>query len=105
MRLSEHEIRAIGQAAKEVFLPGTSVYLFGSRLDDSARGGDIDLLVEPEYELSPEQIVGQRNSFIARLYGLLGEQRIDVLVIPVGKRDGGAVVEQARRMGRMLAQL
>lgn len=48
MRLSDDEIRAIEQAAKEAFPPGTGIYLFGSRLDDQARGGDIDLLVEPQ---------------------------------------------------------
>jgi len=46
MRLQPNEVNAIAQAAREAFTPGTAVFLFGSRVDDSKRGGDIDLLVE-----------------------------------------------------------
>jgi hypothetical protein len=47
MRLMPQEIAAIDLAARECFAPRSMVRLFGSRLDDSRRGGDIDLLVEP----------------------------------------------------------
>ena len=46
MRLQSKEVDAIRQAAKDTFMSGTAVFLFGSRVDDSKRGGDIDLLVE-----------------------------------------------------------
>lgn len=105
MRLRPHEIQAIEQAAKEVFPPGTDVYLFGSRLDDHARGGDIDLLVEPQTPWSPRQIVDQRTRFVARLYRLLGEQRIDVLIAPAAVPDPRPVVEQARQHRAPLARV
>ncbi|MBF0300719.1 MAG: nucleotidyltransferase domain-containing protein [Oligoflexia bacterium] len=42
MRLSKKELEAI----KKTFLPlNTDVYLFGSRIDNSAKGGDIDILL------------------------------------------------------------
>lgn len=82
MRLRPNEIQAIAQAAKEALPPGTGVFLFGSRLDDQARGGDIDLLVEPPTPWSPQQIVDRRTQFVATLYRLLEEQRIDVLIAP-----------------------
>jgi predicted nucleotidyltransferase len=47
MRLSAHERDVIREAAAEVFGPDVRVMLFGSRVDDSRRGGDIDLFVEP----------------------------------------------------------
>lgn len=45
MRLQPNEVNAIAQAVREAFTPGTAVFLFGFRVDDSKRGGDIDLLV------------------------------------------------------------
>ena len=45
MRLSKREIEAILQVAEDIYGTDVKVYLFGSRVDDSRRGGDIDLLV------------------------------------------------------------
>ena len=46
MRLSPKQITAVKQTAAEVFGPEADIWLFGSRVDDERRGGDIDLLVE-----------------------------------------------------------
>jgi len=46
MRLSEHERDVIREADAEVFGSDVRVMLFGSRVDDSRRGGDINLFVE-----------------------------------------------------------
>ncbi len=48
MRLTPHEVDAIRTAVREVFGAGATVRLFGSRVRDDLRGGDIDLLVEIE---------------------------------------------------------
>lgn len=105
MRLNDSERRAIAQAAQECLPPGTRVRLFGSRLDDSRRGGDIDLLVEPPLALDAEAQVAQRTRFVARLYRLMGERRIDVLLVPADQPDPRPVVQAARRDGQLLAQV
>jgi len=97
MRLNDDEIRAIEQAAKEAFPPGTGIYLFGSRLDDQARGGDIDLLVEPQTAWPAREVVDRRTRFVAMLYRLLEEQRIDVLIAPAETFDPRPVVDHARK--------
>ena len=48
MRLSTDQIQAIRQAATDAFGQGTSLWLFGSRVDDAKQGGDIDLLVSAD---------------------------------------------------------
>lgn len=79
MRLTPEQVATIKQAAVEVFGDGVSVKLFGSRLDDAMRGGDIDLLVE-----SPDVIESKMDKMLtltARLQLRLGDQPIDILVI------------------------
>lgn len=52
MRLTTAETRAIVETVAELAGPGAAVYLFGSRLDDASRGGDVDLLVESQPTLT-----------------------------------------------------
>ncbi len=54
------------------------VRLFGSRVDDKQRGGDIDLLIEPRQPL-PHRIQAECR-LAARLYIRLGGRKVDVLI-------------------------
>ena len=71
MRLQPKEVDAITQAAREAFTPGTVVLLFGSRVDDSQRGGDIDLLVEIPESISATELVRRRTCFVCAYTGCL----------------------------------
>lgn len=46
MRLSPDQIQAIKTTAQDVLGDGVQVLLFGSRVDDSRKGGDIDLYIQ-----------------------------------------------------------
>ena len=76
---------------------GHAVSLFGSRTDDDARGGDIDLLVETPVPMPAAELVARRQAFVARLYKLLGERRIDVVVSSPGGHATPPIVASARR--------
>ncbi len=84
MRLSKRECRVLidtfQEQLVELGLVGEAkLFLFGSRVDDSKRGGDIDLLI-----LAPVERVNElrerRVQLINRFHEKLDEQRIDVTV-------------------------
>ena len=105
MRLSAQECTAIAQAARLAWPPGSRVSLFGSRVDDTARGGDIDLLVEAGEPLQADDLVRRRGAFVTSLYRLIGERRIDVVVASQGVSAPGFIIESARRHAIELVQL
>jgi len=96
MRLSKNQIEVIRRTVREVFGVEADVKLFGSRANDDARGGDIDLLVEmPTIVVESERKTLQ---LVARLQLRLGDQPIDVLVLdPSTPRQ--PIHEQAIRTG------
>jgi predicted nucleotidyltransferase len=79
MRLSQQTQQLIKATTQEIFGIDAQVKVFGSRIIDDARGGDIDLLVElPFCTPDSERKVLQ---LIARLQLRLGDQPIDVVLI------------------------
>ena len=78
MRLTDHQARSIRQLALEVAGTHARVRVFGSRLEDTARGGDVDLLLElPEPVANPALVAAQ---FSARVTRLMHGRRVDVLL-------------------------
>lgn len=78
MRLTPFEIDAIRRCARRYFGERSVVRLFGSRADDSRRGGDIDLHIEAE--TTDKATLAMELAFRKELKDLIGEQQIDVLV-------------------------
>jgi len=99
MRLNERQIRAILEAVKTSFGDGARVYLFGSRLDDHLKGGDIDLLVDlPAVD---HDSVRHTCQAIAGIQLHLGEQKIDIIVRHPESPDH-AIYHQALNHGVLL---
>ncbi len=70
------------------------IWLFGSRVDDSKRGGDIDLYVETGNEIK----IMERLRLISMLQRALGLRKID-LVIRTPNSTERAIFQTAKKMG------
>lgn len=79
MRLTPEQQTAIRMAAAEAFGADAEVWLFGSRVDDRRRGGDIDLLVRPR-PAATDRLLERKIRMLTRLERLLGERKVDVVV-------------------------
>lgn len=78
MRLTEQQIQAIKHTAHAVLGEGAHVTLFGSRVDDGAKGGDIDLLFASPVNIDNQALTIGR--IYAQLVRQLGDQEIDILL-------------------------
>jgi len=74
VRLNEKEITAVRETVHALDREA-KVYLFGSRADDTKRGGDIDLLI-----MSQTLTRGEAGKIKWRLWELIGEQKIDIII-------------------------
>lgn len=74
MRLSKGEIDCLKTKLKELE-EGAKLYLFGSRVDDSKRGGDIDLLIISD-KLTKKDLRALRVEFFKHFE----EQKLDIVL-------------------------
>lgn len=99
MRLPSNAIKVIREAAKHHFGSQTKVWLFGSRVDDSKRGGDIDLYLELDTPIEDKVLRTCRMN--AEIQIALGEQKIDILVFSP-EQQRLRIHEIARQTGTLL---
>ena len=96
MRLTREACRIIKASAQEIFGPSATVCVFGSRTNDEARGGDIDLLVECIEPVADR--LRKTLALTASLQRRLGDQQIDIIVTDPQTKQR-PVHEVARRTG------
>lgn len=78
MRLTDDQIQLIRRLALQVAGGQSRVRVFGSRLDDSGHGGDIDLMLESTEPVeNPALMVARMSAQVSRaMHG----RRVDVLI-------------------------
>ena len=77
MQLTPAEVAAIKAATRLTFGPDAVVRLFGSRVDDNVRGGDIDL----HFAVAEgQQSYRKAAEFKWRLFDHIEEQQVDVVL-------------------------
>lgn len=95
MRLSKADIDVFREEVAR-FDPAARVWLFGSRADDRAQGGDIDLLVRSDCIGLAEKLLLK-----VRILERIGWQQLD-LVVASASRPAAGWAEAAARQGREL---
>ncbi len=88
MRLTDLELKTIKETIK-VFCSKAKIYLYGSRVIDNAKGGDIDLLV-----ISDLLTFSHKISILAELKKKLGEQKIDLILSTTSKSNDDAFIQE-----------
>lgn len=78
MRITNQQHKIIKQELIDQFGGNATVWLFGSRIDDDKKGGDIDLYIETQQTI--DNRASSAAQFSARLQRKLGDQKIDVLL-------------------------
>jgi len=89
MRLTQKEQQAIKEIFLDIFAGG-DICLFGSRVDDAKRGGDIDLYIMPQERLPISTLLDKKIDFLVKLKEKIGDQKIDILI----SRDQNRPIEQ-----------
>ena len=90
MRITTSEQKAIVNITHKYFDKNAEVYLFGSRIDDSKKGGDIDLYIISKNKSNAEQLYNKKIKFLVDLNLAIGEQKIDVIIA----KDKNRLIEQ-----------
>ncbi len=101
MRLTEIQIKAIQETFLLYFAKEDKIWLFGSRVDDHKKGGDIDLYIETNYD-NLVVIEQKKIQFISKLKKIIGDQKIDIVIniLPLGQKL--LIYDEARNTGVLL---
>jgi len=78
MRLTADQIRIILQLAHQIAGNQTRVRVFGSRLDDHAHGGDIDLMLELTEPVDNPALMAAKMA--AKVSRAMHGRKVDVLL-------------------------
>jgi len=93
MRLTKDAVKLIRHSVGDV-CEGAEIWLFGSRVDDRRKGGDIDLYIETGNEM---QLTDQLR-LTSRLQRALGFRKID-LVIRTPDSAERSIFQTAKKTG------
>jgi len=79
MRLSITDIQGIRREVTSQLGRDAEIVLFGSRIDDQARGGDVDLMITLDHVLGSN--AGTAAFLSARLERILNGRKVDVVLV------------------------
>jgi hypothetical protein len=98
IRLSDHMLSAISKNFLKYFLPNDKLWLFGSRVDTSKKGGDIDLYIETSIN-NYNVAFDKKIAFLTNLKKEIGDQKIDVILHVISSDYHLPIYEIAKSQG------
>jgi len=101
MRLSSAHLTTIRESALNHFGPDAQIWLFGSRVRDTEKGGDIDLFIEVQNK-SASDLISCKLKFLRELHKKLGEQKIDVVIRRLNSSIDLPIYQIAKQTGIQL---
>lgn len=101
MRITQIQKQIICETAEKYFGADVHIWLFGSRVNDQAKGGDIDLYIEPSIQ-NLADLVMAKLQFLRDLHKKMGEQKIDVVLRRLDSSLELSVYRIAKQTGIML---
>jgi uncharacterized protein len=78
MRLLPDQVSAIRTSTAQLAGPNARVWLFGSRVNDHERGGDVDLLLEVDTPVAEPALLSAQLA--ARVSKSMQGRKVDVLI-------------------------
>ncbi len=81
MRLAEQEVKGLIDALS-CYLEGNAaeLYLYGSRVDDTKKGGDIDLFIKTSSEVA-SVLNAKKHLILAEMKTRIDDQKIDLSIL------------------------
>lgn len=101
MRLTKLQVDVICASVMKNFGLSARVWLFGSRIDEQSKGGDIDLYIEPEIQ-DPAELIDAKLYFLREVHKKLGQQKIDVVIRRAEFNDDLPIFRIAKETGIQL---
>jgi predicted nucleotidyltransferase len=101
MRLTDQESRTLIMLFQKYFGEADHLWLFGSLVDDTKRGEDIDLYIETK-ETDVDSLYEKKIKFVSAIWDQIGEQKIDVVLNILSNPISVPIYKIAKETGILL---
>lgn len=87
MRITPAEKQAFIEVIGKYINEPAELRLFGSRVDDHKKGGDIDLIIMVTSNKTAENLMYYKYKILSEIKTIIGEQKIDLLINTFNDQD------------------
>ena len=98
MRLTQDQLDIIVSAFEVIFNENDQLWLFGSRVNNNLKGGDIDLYVETNLTESKD-VFDKKIMLLVKLSLAFGEQKIDLIINQLSEKKDLPIYLEAKKHG------